>query len=130
MRLERGEEVVSKLKELADKENIKLASLRAIGAVDEITLGWYDVENQEYRSKMLHGQWEITSLMGSITTMQGEPYLHLHITVSNESYQAMGGHLESARISGSFEGIIWEHPGTVERVPDPETGLNVLKLSD
>lgn len=122
---------MSKLKELAKKENIKLASLRAIGAVDEVTLGWYDVENQQYRSKMLHGQKEITSLIGTITVMNGEPYLHLHITVSDESYQALGGHLESARVSGTFEGEIWEHEGgQVERVPDPETGLNVLKLND
>lgn len=131
VKLKRGEEIVSKLKELAQKEKITLASLRAIGAVDEVTLGWYDVENQQYRSKMIHGQMEITSCIGTFTTMHGEPYLHLHITLSDESYQALGGHLESARVSGTFEAEIWEHQGgSVERVPDPETGLNVMKFTD
>ena len=130
VRLRRGEKISEKLIELAKQENIKLASLRAIGAVDEITLGWYDVEKQQYRSKTLHGQYEITGLMGTLTTMGGEPYLHLHITIADESYRALGGHLEEGRISGTFEAIIWEHKGEVDRVPDPETGLNILKLSD
>lgn len=40
--------------------------------------------------------------------MNGEIYLHLHIGLSDSKYNAYGGHLTSALISGTGEIIIEE----------------------
>ena len=45
-RIDRGEEILEKMKEIALAENIKLASVNALGAVDDFTVGVYDVEKK------------------------------------------------------------------------------------
>lgn len=39
VRLDKGEEILEQVKELALKERIKLASVQALGAVDRFTVG-------------------------------------------------------------------------------------------
>ena len=41
IRLEKGEEIVSSIKDLCVKENIKLGSLSGIGAVNKVTAGLF-----------------------------------------------------------------------------------------
>ncbi len=44
---------------------------------------------------------EITSLVGNISQMNGEVYLHIHINLANEENKVFGGHLTSAIISAT-----------------------------
>ena len=46
-RMERGEEILTQLKNIAEKENIKLAEVRALGAIDDFTVGCYDVSEKK-----------------------------------------------------------------------------------
>ena len=39
IRIDKGEEICAKLKEVAQKENIKLASIQALGAINDFTVG-------------------------------------------------------------------------------------------
>ena len=48
MRINRGEEILSQIKEVALKENIKLASVNAIGATNNFTVGLYDIVNGQF----------------------------------------------------------------------------------
>ncbi|HIH00412.1 MAG TPA: DNA-binding protein [Thermoplasmata archaeon] len=70
----------------------------------------------------------MTSLLGNTTTMNGEVYLHLHITIGNVEHKTMGGHLTSAVISATFEGIIDIIDDQVTREYHEDVGLNLLKL--
>ena len=45
-RFDRGEEIHEALKTLALKEDIKLASISAIGATDDFTIGVYKVDDK------------------------------------------------------------------------------------
>ena len=58
-RFDRGEEITAQLRALCEKENIRLASVEALGATDEFTVGVYNVD-------------EHLSLPGSVNTMIGE----------------------------------------------------------
>jgi len=58
--------------------------------------------------------------------MDGEVYLHLHITLADSTYNAFGGHLNSAVIGGVGEFIIEEIDGEVKRGFNEEVGLNLL----
>ena len=47
-RIDRGEEILEQVKELAQRENITLASVTALGATNDFTVGVYKVEEQRY----------------------------------------------------------------------------------
>jgi predicted DNA-binding protein with PD1-like motif len=72
---------------------------------------------------------EITSLVGSISTKGGEPYLHLHINLCREDMSVVGGHLNECRISATCEMIVRKIKGRVERKLDEDvTGLNLYEF--
>ncbi|MEE0204410.1 MAG: PPC domain-containing DNA-binding protein [Oscillospiraceae bacterium] len=127
-RLDRGEEILEQLKILALQENIKLASVRGLGAVDEFTVGVFKTDRKQYDANSFTGYFEIVSLTGTITTMDGEYYAHLHMSAGNEKGEVFGGHLNRAMISATCELVIQVVDGTVERRFDPEIGLNVFRF--
>jgi predicted DNA-binding protein with PD1-like motif len=128
VRMDRGEEIVARLKEVALKENIKLANVNALGAVNDFTVGAYDVNEKKYNSNRFEGVYEIVSLTGSINTMNGEYYSHLHMACSDETGKTVGGHLNEAHISATCEMFIQLIDGTVDRYKDEETGLNLFRF--
>ena len=127
-RFDRGEEILACLKEVALKENIKLASVSALGAVDDFTVGVYKVDEKKYYSNHFAGAFEIVSLTGTISTMKGEYYAHLHMSAGDDKGEVFGGHLNTARISATCEMVIDVIDGVVERRADPEVGLNLFEF--
>jgi uncharacterized protein len=128
VRIDKGEELVENLKNICKELHIMLGSISGIGATDKVTVGLMNTKTKKYQSKEFTGDHEITSLLGNITTMNGEVYLHLHITLGNVEHKTIGGHLTSAVISATFEGIINIIDGQVTREYSDEVGLNLLKL--
>lgn len=129
VRLERGEEVVASLLSFCAQEGVRLGSVSGIGAVEDVELGYYDVTAREYSSTHLSGQHEVTGLLGNISEMEGEPYLHMHVTLGDKEFRAWAGHLAKATVSATLEVVIRELPGGVERFTDEETtGLNLWKI--
>lgn len=128
IRVDKGEELVDCLKTICKKLDIKLGSVIGIGSTDKVTIGLLNTKTKKYQSKEFIGDHEITSLVGNITTMNGEVYLHLHLTICNIEHKAIGGHLTSAIISATFEGIIDIIQGQITREYNDEVGLNNLKL--
>jgi predicted DNA-binding protein with PD1-like motif len=125
----KGEEIITSLQKFCASENITLGNASGIGAAEDIELTHYNAKTHAYTRKKLHGSYEIAALMGNITTVNGKPYIHLHITIGDPNFKTYSGHLMSATISGACEIFINTLPGTIERYKDEkETGLNVLKL--
>ena len=123
-RIDKGEEILEKLKEIALKENIKLAGVSALGATNDFTAGVYKVDEKKYYSNHFEMAAEITALIGTITEMNGKPYIHLHLTAADEKGHAFGGHLNKAVISATCEMVITLMDGQVGRKHDEEIGLN------
>ena len=90
-RIDRGEEVLTQLKNIALKEEIKLASVRARGATDDFTVGVFKVDEKKYYANHFTGDFEIVSLTGTISTMNGEYYAHLHMSAGDEQGRVFGG---------------------------------------
>ena len=128
VRLERGEEILSSLAALAEKENINLACVSGLGAINKFTAGVFFPEEKVYRKNDFHGNFEITSLTGTITRMDGKPYLHLHISAGNEYGKVMGGHLNEAYVSATCEVVVRTVEGEVGREFSKEIGLNLFKF--
>lgn len=127
-RIDRGEEILEKVKEIALKEHIKLATINALGATDHFIAGVYHVDEKKYYANEFKGSFEIVSLTGTINTMNGEFYAHLHMSAGNDKGEVFGGHLNKAVISATCEMVIDIIDGSVDRIYDEETGLNIFKF--
>ena len=110
-RIDKGEEILDKIKEIANKENIKLANINALGATNNFT-----------------GDFEIVSLTGTINTMNGEFYSHIHMSAGNDKGEVFGGHLNRAIVSATCEMVINIIDGTVDREFNENIGLNLFKF--
>lgn len=128
VRLERGEEIFSSLAALAEKEDIALGCVSGLGAVDRFTAGVFFPQEKVYRKNDFHGNFEITSLTGTITRMDGKPYLHLHMSAGNEYGKVMGGHLNEAHVSATCEIVVRVVDGSVGRAFSDEIGLNLFEF--
>ena len=125
-RFDKGEEVTACVKEIALAENIKLANVSALGAANDITIGVFDPAKKELIKHHYTGNHEVSGIIGTINTMDGEFYTHLHITAAGEDGIGKGGHLIETVISATCEMVINVIDGTVDRKFDPEIGLNVF----
>ena len=127
-RIDKGEEILEKMKEIALKENIKLANVNALGATNDFTVGVFKVDEKKYYKNEFKGNFEIVSLTGTINTMNQEFYSHIHMSAGNEKGEVFGGHLNKAIVSATCEMIIHIIDGTVDRYFDEEIGLNLFKF--
>ena len=127
-RMDKGEEIVECVKKIAEAEKITLASVQALGAVDKFTVGVFRTDDKVYLSNEFEGFFEIVSLTGTINTMNGEPYCHLHMSAGDDKGAVFGGHLNKARVSATCEMVIRMIDGKVEREFNEEIGLNLYKF--
>lgn len=129
LRIDRGEDIVTKLKELCALENISLGSVSGIGAVMETEIGIFNVDTKEYFSKKVEGLYEVSNLTGNISQMNGETYLHLHITIGDvKKNEVYAGHLNRAVVGATAEIIVSVIDGQVDRQKDENIGLNLFKF--
>lgn len=131
LRIDRGEEILASLAALCEKEQITLGTITGIGAVGEVTLGVFDRQQFAYQSQTYTGDFEIASCTGTVTTMEGKPYFHLHMVVGNPTLDVChGGHLNRGVISLTGEFVLTALSGQVERKYSPEVGLNLFRFVD
>ncbi len=128
VRMDKGEDIVEQVKNVALKEKIKLASISALGAINEFTVGVFKTKEKKYYANEFKGDFEIVSLTGTINTMNDEYYSHMHLSAGNDQGQVFGGHLNKAIVSATCEMVIQIINGEVDRYFDEEVGLNLLKL--
>lgn len=126
-RIDKGEEILEQIKEIALKENIKLANINALGATNQFTVGVFNVDEKKYYSNNFKGNFEIVSLTGTINTMNNEFYTHIHMSAGNEKGEVFGGHLNKAIVSATCEMIINIIDGNVDREHD-DIGLNLFNF--
>jgi len=128
VRLEKGEEIVESLISLANNEKIKGGFLYGLGAVKDVTLGYFDTAKKEYQKKDFDGDYEVTSLVGDIFYFEGKPGVHVHVNLSGSDFTTIGGHLFKAVITGTGEFFIHTTDEILKRKKDPSSGLNLLDL--
>ena len=127
-RLEVGEEVITSLSDIAEREGVTFASVSGIGAADDIAVSVYDVGAKRYFDNEYREPMEITSILGTVSEMDGEPYIHIHLTAGRADGTVIGGHLKRAVISATCELVLHTVYGRVPRFYDERTGLNLMEL--
>ncbi len=126
--IERGEKIIEKLLSYCKKKGIHAGFFTGIGAVDEVEIAHYIVDNKKYSSKVYKEPMEICNLTGNISAMNEEPYIHAHITLGKESFALVGGHLKEATVHAVCEVYLVEVSKKIERRHQESLGLNVWEL--
>ena len=121
-------EILEEIGKVAEKENIRLAQVTGLGAINDFTAGVYNTVTKEYHSIQFQGAFEIVSLTGTVTRKDGDVYLHLHIAAGDEEGLVHGGHLNRAIISATAEIQIQVIDGEIDREFSDEIGLNLFKF--
>ena len=103
VRLDPGEELHDSLQEVARVEGIGAAAVTSgIGRVENALIGHLNAQGA-YQQKMLIGPVELLSMQGNIASLNGEPFTHLHVVVSDDEHVVHGGHLFEARVTVTAE---------------------------
>lgn len=130
--LDRGEEFFSVVSQYCEEHNIHWAQFQAIGALEDVEIGYYDFERREYVFREEAGPFEVASMDGNITEMEGEqPVVHAHavLTRCDETLECIGGHLRRATVHLTLEIAMWEITQPLIRRYDEETGLNTINVA-
>ena len=131
IRLARGEELIGSLIQIARDFKIGFGALCAIGALKDVELGYYDLPIQKFHKNIFQEDYELLSAQGNISWLtDGNPFVHIHAALSNREYQVIGGHLFSGRVAVTLEVFVTTFPAHVQKIPNPEIGINVWDLKN
>lgn len=123
-KIEGNQDLLEVLNGFCLKHHIRLGRIDAIGSVKRAVVGFYDQQLRHYQLMEIAKSLEILSLTGNISLKEKAPFLHAHITLSDEDGRVVGGHLATGTIVFACEFIIQEYVGgALNREPDGETGL-------
>jgi len=129
LRLERGEEIIKTLTKFCEDKKIQSGVVAGVGAGEDVTLKYYDVGKKQYISKEFNtGIYEIISLNGNVSLIDGRPFLHLHIVLGTEDFQVFGGHLGSAVTAITCEITIGLSDDVVHRKSNDEFKLKFIDI--
>ena len=78
LRLQKGDELVSSLLCLIEKEMVKSGRVSGIGATDDVTIGVFNPKSKVYTKVKVTEDMEILSISGNLTRKDGAPYVHVH----------------------------------------------------
>jgi predicted DNA-binding protein with PD1-like motif len=124
-----GDEVASGLAEFVRGREIGAAHFTAIGALKDVTLGYFNWEKKDYQKIPLREQVEVLSLVGDVALGEdGKPSVHAHIVVGRSDGTAHGGHLLEAHVRPTLELTLVQSPAHLQKRHDPESGLALIRL--
>lgn len=127
-RLDQGEKVKESIHAISVAENIQAGTVTGLGAIRDPEISFYHLDTQEYETQSFDDDFEVLSLNGTLTTVNGEPHEHLHIVLGKADFTTLGGHLEDATVSVTMEVSITIIDNYLTRQLDTNVGLETIKF--
>ena len=128
-KLSYGCDLLEELTKICSGNDIRLGKVSAIGAVMRSCTGYYDQESREYRFINSEKHSEILNLSGNVSIKDGKPFVHAHITLSDDAGNAFGGHLATGTTVFACEFMIQTFEGPeFTRGMDEKTGLPLWSM--
>lgn len=126
LRFDRGDELISSLTDFCKKKKIRCASISGIGGTTQVVLGHYDLKKKKFNKKTFQNSlFEIISLIGNITLLDGKPFVHIHLSIGLPDFSTASGHLFSAQINPTCEINLIKLDSNVIKKYDEISGLNL-----
>lgn len=129
-RIAYNSDILTALSEFCVQHRIQTGWIQLIGALKRAELSYYDQSTHEYQSRVFEGAYEIVSGSGNISLKDGQPFVHLHVTLSDEEFRCFGGHLMPGGSEVfACEFILWPFQGLqpLHRQLDTTTGLSLWR---
>lgn len=130
LRIDAGEDLLQALEKGARDNDVKSASISAIGGLKRCSYGiYYKGDRKEFVSDAKEC-FEILNLVGNVTAKEDDIMVHAHLTAADEeSGKAFGGHLMEGSVVYPFaEVVIQELGGVVDRSFNDELKLWPMKF--
>lgn len=121
-----GERVMEPLLRFLRQESVHAARLTGIGALESVTLGYFDWDAKEFVRNEVRGQVELLSLAGDVALKEGEPNVHAHVVLGRRDASTLGGHLLDATVRPTLELIIEDAPAELRKTVDASSGLALI----
>jgi uncharacterized protein len=121
-----GERAVEGLVDYCTRAGIKGGHFVAIGGFRELELKYFNMQTKQYEQRPVKQQVEVVSLVGNVALLDGKPYIHAHLVVGTQAYQALDGHLGEGVVEPTLEVFLTQLDGAIVREKDPRTGLDAL----
>ena len=135
VRMDRGDEIISTLLEICEKESIPSAVFSGIGGCQSAELQVFIPENGCFETERLEGMLELVSLNGNVVRDdKGQLFHHTHALFSfkkDGQHGMAGGHLKATTVLYTAE--IELRPtigGSIGRKFDPETGTGFWEFKE
>ncbi len=125
--LDKEQSILATLTEIVKEKNIQGGHIVGIGAVKDVQLGYYHLEQKEYLRKTFSGEdYELIALNGNISVRDGAPYVHAHTAIGAQDFSVLGGHLFEAKVAVTAEIHITPFGAMPERQLNPALGLATI----
>jgi len=126
--IEKEKDLLLALKELAKEHSILAGRIEILGCVSEAMVGYFNSKTKKLDFVKYRKFMNIVSCTGTITEKEGEPFIHLHIALSDDAGEMFGGHLAEGTVVYSAELTLAIYEGDrAIRMFDSATGLPLLK---
>ncbi|MDQ0511121.1 PPC domain-containing DNA-binding protein [Ancylobacter amanitiformis] len=127
--LETGDEAMTALRDVAEREGLTAAHVSAIGAFSQATISYFDWERKEYEKIPVREQVEVAALSGDVAIgPDGKPAVHIHVVLGRRGGVAVAGHLEDGMVRPTLEVILTETPAHLHKRVDAASGLALISL--
>lgn len=124
VRLPKGADLLTALKDACHARGITKAAVQVIGALEQATLGYYRQDERRYISYGLPEHCEILMGAGNVSLKDGSAFVHLHLTLSKADGSTLGGHAMEGCPVFAAEALLLPVPGAdLTRGFDEPTGL-------
>ena len=122
------DEAVSGLVEFAKTHSIGSGRFTAIGALRDVTLGYFDWSSKQYKKISVNEQVEVLSLIGDIAQKDGKPAVHAHVVVGRSDGSTRGGHLIEGHVRPTLGAMLTESPECLRKEFDEASGLALIRI--
>ena len=117
-------DLIGALTDATRVNGIQAGAIQVMGALQRAKVGFYDQWSKTYREIPFAKPLEIVSGTGNISLRDGKPFVHLHLSLSDEEGKVFGGHAMEGCTVFAVEYVIMPLPaGAPVRVFDETTGL-------
>jgi predicted DNA-binding protein with PD1-like motif len=128
-RLEESDEIIAALRTAAKKLPLSSAFFLGLGVGKNLVLGYFNARTRKYTKKVFEGEFEFTSFSGNISRFKKEIVVHCHVTITNDSFNAFGGHLFQAVVPATMEVLFIPIRPGLKRYADRSSGLKLIDLA-
>ncbi len=128
VRLDKDEDIISSLHDIAIKENIRGGSFTGIGAANFLKIGIFDPVLKQYVIQEFKGDFEIVNLTGNFGYFENKPVVHAHISFASSDFKVKGGHLLNGTVSLTCEIFGQILTNDLIKLNDNELGIKRIKI--